>query len=217
MDCNWLHKFRWVCECLFVQHMYLALDPIPAEEIPFCLVQRRRKSRRLKVLINSYSIRTSSYRPVSYKFLTCSDVLIANSPFDGYKKCVFLRCLWSHSSCDWGNGCAKCLGGGWAFVTQYPVARKECPGDLVRSWECLNWISVTQQSWLRFSQCDRSELPMEVFFQRMCHLSWIFLGCFCCFFHVAFGWGLSELIQLCVFGFKSGLRPCQVAICRAAL
>lgn len=35
---------------------------------------------------------------------------------------------------------------------------------------------MTVAAWLRFSQCDRSELPMEVFFQRMCDLECHLVG-----------------------------------------
>lgn len=35
---------------------------------------------------------------------------------------------------------------------------------------------MTVATWLRFSQCDRSELPMEVFFQRMCDLECHLVG-----------------------------------------
>ncbi|CAK8988304.1 unnamed protein product [Durusdinium trenchii] len=40
--------------------------------------------------------------------------------------------------------------------------------DVQSVWEAaeLLWLSI------QFSQCDRPELPMEVFFQRMCHVRW---------------------------------------------
>lgn len=134
MDCNWLHisgEFASASLCnTCIWRLTLSLP----RKYHFAWYKEDGKAGAWKCW--KIVIRTSSYRPVSYKFLTCSDVLIANSSFDGYKKSTFLPCLWSQSHCDWGNGCAKCLGGGWAFVTQYPVARKERSGDLVRSWEC---------------------------------------------------------------------------------
>lgn len=40
--------------------------------------------------------------------------------------------------------------------------------DVQSVWEAAELLMLS----IQFSQCDRSELPMEVFFQRMCHVRW---------------------------------------------
>ena len=163
-------------------------------------------------------IRTSSYRPVSYKFLTCSDVLIANSSFDGYKKCVFLRCLWSHSSLWLRKWMCKVFGRRLSFCHSVSSCSE---GTFGRSCQILGvlWIELLSPSkadWGLASAIVRS-CPWRCFSSACAtclKLSWdVFVASF-----------MLHLVESCpswssfaVFGFKSGLRPCQVAICRAAL
>lgn len=215
MDCNWLHISGEFASASFVQHMYLALDPIPTEEIPFCLVQRRRKSRRLKVLKNSYTdfqLQASQLR-ISVVFW-CSDSQqllwwVQEEPVPT----MFVEplSLWLRK---W---MCKVFGRRLSFCHSVSSSSEGTSG---RSCQIVGvlWIELLSPSkadWGLASAIVRS-CPWRCF-SSACATCLGCLGCFVASFMLHLVESYPNWSSFAVFGFKSGLRPCQVAICRAAL